>query len=69
MVNSKLVVEKKECSQTGGKTEKEEEKDPSSNWRCKILRWFIEAYIKINFVKFIFKTFTTGQNWFNDIIQ
>ena len=24
MVNSKLVVEKKECSQTGGKTEKEE---------------------------------------------
>ena len=25
MVNSKLVVEKKECSQTGGKTEKEEE--------------------------------------------
>ena len=27
MVNSKLVVEKKECSQTGGKTEKEEEEE------------------------------------------
>jgi hypothetical protein len=41
-----------------GRTEKEEEKDSSSNWRCKILRWFIEADIKIIFVKLIFKTFT-----------
>jgi hypothetical protein len=32
--------------------------DPSSNWRCKIFKWFTEAYIKNFLVKLIFKTFT-----------
>jgi hypothetical protein len=32
--------------------------DPSSNWHCKILKWFTEAYIKNILVKLIFKTFT-----------
>jgi hypothetical protein len=31
--------------------------DASSNWRCKILMWFTEAYIENIFDKLIFKTF------------
>jgi hypothetical protein len=32
--------------------------DPSSNWHCKIPKWFTEACIKNILVKLIFKTFT-----------
>ena len=57
MVNSKLVVKKKECSQTGGKTEKEEEEMAISPTDIRILFTNYDIIAYLFKPGFLFRTF------------